>query len=163
MTHQEQLRDPRGFFAIGVSHPKTRLNIGTLWRSANLFGAAFVFTVGRRYREQSSDTLKTPRHVPLLHFDNLDDLREHLPWSAPLVGVELTDDATPIQRFRHEQRAVYLLGAEDHGLTPNELAQCHRRIVLPGRFSLNVSVAGSLVLFHRWQQREATAISEAAE
>lgn len=151
----------RGFYAIGVWHPKNSLNIGTLWRTANLFDASFVFTVGRRYRDQSSDTLKTPRHVPLFHFGDLADLKEHLPWSAPLVGVELVDGATPIQQVRHPERAVYLLGAEDHGLPDKELEQCHSVIVLPGKRSLNVSTAGALVMFHRWQQRNP--VAEAAE
>jgi len=34
-----------------------------------------------------------------------------------LVCVELDERATPIQEFKHPQQAIYLLGAEDHGLT----------------------------------------------
>lgn len=42
-------------FGIGVYHPKHEINIGTLIRSAYIFGANYVFTVGRRYKRQSSE------------------------------------------------------------------------------------------------------------
>lgn len=142
----------RGFFAIGIWHPKTEVNVGTLWRTAHIFGAAFVFTVGRRYKRQASDTLNTPNHVPLMHFKDIEDLAEHLPHSCRLIGVELTERATPSHVFNHDQRACYLLGAEDNGLSPAVLESCHDVLKLPGRSSLNVAVAGSLVVYDRWRQ-----------
>ena len=140
---------PRGFYGIGIWHGKTEHNIGTLWRNAYIFGASFVFTVGTRYRRQASDTLKAVRHVPLYHYADIDDLIAHLPNSCPLIGVELTDDAQDVATFKHPQRACYLLGAEDHGLSPNVLAQCHSLIKLPGKYSMNVAVAGTLIMYER--------------
>lgn len=64
----------RGYFGIGIINGKTPENLGTLWRSANLYGAAFIFTVGKRYKRQSSDTPNTPRHIPLFEYQSLDDL-----------------------------------------------------------------------------------------
>ncbi len=146
----------RGFFAIGVSHPKTEQNIGTLLRSAHLFEAAFVFTVGQRYRRQSTDTPKTSLHTPLLHFATTADLVEHLPYGAPLVGVELDPRAVPLGRFDHPERAVYLLGAEDHGLTPDERDPCHHfvQIETPRPQSMNVAAAGTVLLHHRHLTRQ---------
>jgi tRNA G18 (ribose-2'-O)-methylase SpoU len=152
MTKRQQLRDQRGFFGIGIEHGKSEANLGTLWRSAYTFGASFVFTVGRRYKHQSSDTVKAWRHVPLYHYADFDAFHAHLPYDAQLIGVELDDRAQPLGRFVHPQRAVYLLGAEDHGLSATAMQRCHRLIVLPGRFCLNVSVAGSVVLYHRHEQ-----------
>lgn len=139
----------RGFFAVGVYHPKNSVNIGTLWRTSGIMGAAFVFTVGRRYKQQSSDTLKTPRHTPLFHFADVEDLRAHLPDACPLIGVELDDRAVNIRDFRHPDRACYMLGAEDHGISPPVLARCQKLIRLDGEESMNVSVAGSIVIYHR--------------
>jgi tRNA G18 (ribose-2'-O)-methylase SpoU len=141
----------RGFVAIGIYHGKTSINLGTLWRSAHAFGAELLFTVGRRYeRCEASDTTHARRHVPLLHFTSVDDLRAHLPWSTPLIGIELIEAATPIRAFAHPERAAYLLGAEDHGLSPEVLACCHATLVLPGRYCLNVASAGTIVLYDRW-------------
>lgn len=83
------------------------------------------------------------------------DLVAHLPHSCPLVGVELTDDARMLADFSHPERAVYLLGAEDHGLTQTSLAACHHVVKLPGRFSMNVACAGSIIMYDRCVRSEA--------
>lgn len=144
----------RGYFAVGVEHCKTHHNIGTLWRSANLLEAAFIFTVGRRYTKQCSDTFCTPRHAPLFNFTTLDDLWEHIPYDCQVIGVELDDRAVELRRFSHPQRAIYLLGSEDNGLTQEALARCVRIVKLPGRASMNVTVAGSIVMYDRWQKSQ---------
>lgn len=143
----------RGYCGIGIWHTKNPLNVGTLWRSADLLGASFVFTVGRRYERQASDTMKSWRHTPLFHFKDVDDLRAHLPYSCPLIGIEMADGATPLTSFAHPERAVYLLGAEDTGLNAAAIAACHHLVVLPGRRSMNVAVAGSVVLYDRVAKR----------
>jgi len=139
----------RGYCGIGVWHSKNAVNIGTLFRSADLLGAAFVFTIGRRYKRQASDTRKSWRHMPLWHFDALESLVAACPYSCLIVGVELTDKAKPIETFCHPERAIYLLGAEDHGLSPDMIAKCHTVIRLPGESSMNVSSAGTVVLYDR--------------
>lgn len=144
----------RGFFAIGIVNNKTEANLGTLWRSADLFDAAFIFTVGRRYKRQSSDTLKTPRHTPLFNFEDVADLRAHLPMGCRLVGVELDERARHLDGATHPVQACYLLGAEDHGLTKDAMSACHELVKLPGRFSMNVAVAGSIVIYDRWRKQQ---------
>lgn len=140
----------RGFFGIGIFHTKTSHNIGTLWRSANCFGASFVFTVGRRYKEQSSDTMKTGRHIPIYHYSDIEDLISHLPIGARLIGVEIDPRSRPLSGFVHPEQACYLLGAEDHGLSTEAMRQCHDMVHIEGASRcLNVSVAGSIVLHHR--------------
>jgi tRNA G18 (ribose-2'-O)-methylase SpoU len=139
----------RGFFSIGIWHGKTEINVGSLWRTAAILGAAEVFTVGRRYKAQASDTMRTWAHTPLRHYEDVDDLKKHLPFSTLLVGVELDHSAAPLADFQHPERAVYLLGAEDHGLSPEVVRQCHRLVRLPGEQSLNVAVAGSIVVYDR--------------
>lgn len=138
-----------GFFAIGIEHTKTEQNVGSLWRSAHSFGAAFLFTIGRRYKRQCSDTSKAWRQVPLLHFATLDDLLEHLPLECRLVGVEQCDRSVDVASYRHPERAVYLLGAEDHGLTARALERCHDVISIDTPRCLNVAVAGSIVMSER--------------
>jgi tRNA G18 (ribose-2'-O)-methylase SpoU len=83
----------RGYFGIGIEHSKNEINIGTLWRSANIFGAKFIFTIGKRYKQQSSDTMKTTRHIPLYHYVDFEDFYDHMPKDCKLVGIELIDNA----------------------------------------------------------------------
>lgn len=155
----------RGYFGVCVEHSKSTENIGTLWRTAYAFDAALLCTVGRRYSRQITDTLASVNHVPLQYFATFDDFFSALPFGCQLVGVELDPRATPLRQFHHPERAFYLLGAEDHGLTSVARQRCHSLIVLPGRHCLNVAVAGSLVLAHRVMQheREDALLSEASE
>src|SRR4051812_33520964 len=92
-------RSTRGYFGIVAYRPKTQTNVGTLWRSAFLYDTAFVGTVGRRYKYQPSDTVHTANHVPLVHYEDVDDLVAHLPFSCPLIGVELDARAIPLTEF----------------------------------------------------------------
>jgi tRNA G18 (ribose-2'-O)-methylase SpoU len=123
-----------------------------LWRSASAFGAAFLATVGRRYLgRQASDTTDARRHIPLLHFPDVADLIEHLPYSCPLVGVELDPRAIELDFYQHPERGLYLLGAEDHGLPVTVLDMCHGLVRIPTvtPWSINVACAGAAVLFDR--------------
>jgi len=139
-----------GYFGIGIYHNKCKRNIGTLWRSAQLFEASHVFTVLMRYKWMPSDTLKTWRNVPFFHHDTLNDFIRNLPMDCVLVGIELTDDAIDIMEFVHPKRAIYLLGAEDSGVPDEVLAQCSKVVRLPGKRSMNVSTAGTLIMYDRY-------------
>jgi len=139
-----------GFFGIGIENGKTKSNIGTLWRSANLLGASFIFVIGDRYKKQCSDTMKTPKSIPLYHYSTIEDFYKNgLPIDCILIGIELSHDAIPISDFHHPKRCVYLLGAEDVGLSQRAIETSHKLVSLPGKYSMNVSVAGSIVMFDR--------------
>lgn len=138
-----------GFVGIGIENGKTIPNLGTLWRSAEILGASFIFTAGRRYRKQSSDVLKSWRRLPLYDYRDFADLYEHLPYDCQLVGVELDERAVALSAFSHPKRCIYLLGAEDNGLTREARERCHKLVQLPGEHSLNVASCGTVVLYDR--------------
>lgn len=139
-----------GYFGIGVWHPKHECNIGTLLRSALSFGAACVFTVGSRFKMQASDTAKAWRSLPVYNYEDMDDLKDHIPHSCMIICVEQADGAIPLCKFSHPARCLYLLGAEDHGLSDGVIQQCHGLIQIHGaRHCLNVAVAGSIVMYDR--------------
>lgn len=138
-----------GYAAIGVYRGKTEHNIGTLWRSAYILGAAYIFTVEKRYKKQTSDVLNAWSRIPLFHYDTFEDLLNNIPYNCRLIGVEIDDKATLLSEFEHPQRAIYLLGSEDQGLPPEVLEKCHFVIKLPGNSSMNVGVTGSIVLHDR--------------
>jgi len=135
-----------------VWFPKAEHNIGTLWRSATIFQADFIFTIGPRYRRQVSDTLATWRHIPLYTYVNYADFYAHLPYDCRLVCVELAPGAFDLRTFVHPERAIYLLGAEDNGL-PSDVLRGQIVIQIPApceHNSLNVATAGSIILWDRW-------------
>ena len=138
----------RGYFGIGVYHPKTTENIGTLWRSAHCMGADFIFTIGRRYVTQASDTMKSPRHVPLWEFTSFEEFEKHMPKESRLVIVEQAEKAASLLTFIHPDSAVYLLGAEDAGI-PEKFLKKHTVVEIPSARCLNVAVAGSIIIYDR--------------
>jgi tRNA G18 (ribose-2'-O)-methylase SpoU len=143
----------RGYFGIGVEGVSKSANVGALLRTAHAFGAAFCFTVAAGWDAREgrlADTADTPGHVPLWRFPAVEELG--LPQGCVLVGVELLDSATDLPSFRHPLNAAYVLGPERSELSPAMLARCRHVVRVPTRFSLNLSVAGALVLYDRLLQ-----------
>lgn len=138
-----------GYFEIGIYQPRNDLNIGTLWRSAHQLGAAGIFTIGRRYRRQTSDPFAVDEHIPLRWFPTFEDFLEARPHGAQLVAVEI--GGTPLAQFAHPPQAIYLLGAEDNGLPDKIIEKCNALIALEAvrQVSYNVAVTGSIVMYHR--------------
>jgi tRNA G18 (ribose-2'-O)-methylase SpoU len=138
----------RGYFGIGIVGGKTPENVGTLWRSAGILGASFIFTAGARYPKQASDTIKAWKHTP---FHELDDPLAALDLILPLgcVPVAVETGGRPLATYRHPERAIYILGAESTGIPEAVLERCRDRITIPGDYCLNVSVAGSIVMYDR--------------
>ncbi|SMD32454.1 tRNA (guanosine-2'-O-)-methyltransferase [Reichenbachiella faecimaris] len=139
----------QGFFGIGIQNGKTPENLGVLWRSAQNMGASYIFTIGKRYAKQASDTHKATGAMPYFHYKDFDEFYKQLPKGAMLVGVELDDRAVPLETFEHPKKCVYLLGAEDHGLPKKALEKAHHLVKFNTTLSINVAVAGSIVMYDR--------------
>jgi len=138
----------RGYFGIGIYEPKTELNMGTLWRSAHNFGANFIFTIGDRYKKQPSDTTKASLSVPLYRYADFNEFKKNKPDKGALVFIEQTKNASKLENFYHPEQAIYILGAEDHGI-PEEIMKGHQKVMIDTPFCLNVAVAGSIVMWSR--------------
>jgi len=146
------MQNSRGYFGIGIENTKNKANIGTLWRSAYGLGAAFIFVIGNRYKKQASDTIKATRHIPMYHYSTFEQFYENMPKDCILIGVELNEKARYLEGYGHPERAIYLLGAEDNGLSKIALGKCHSLIQFESKSCLNVSVAGSIVMYDRQQK-----------
>jgi tRNA G18 (ribose-2'-O)-methylase SpoU len=138
-----------GYFGIGIYQAKRTENVGLLWRGAYQLGAAFIFTIGQRYKPQSSDVFKTWLHLPLFSYTTFDEMVRSAARDCPLIGIE--HGGTPLPHFQHPDRAIYLLGAEDSGLPESIINRCHGLITIPAvrNASYNVAQAGTLVMYDR--------------
>jgi tRNA G18 (ribose-2'-O)-methylase SpoU len=140
----------RGYFGIGAEGLSKAGNLGSLFRTAHAFGASFVFTVAADFdRDQAArvDTSDTPGSLPYFEFPDLARLR--LPRDCELVGIELMDDAVELPSFRHPRAAAYVLGPERGSLSPAMVAMCSHVVKIPTRFSINLGLAGALVMYDR--------------
>lgn len=129
-------------------------NLGTLLRTCNAVGACMAVPATPHYKEalRRGDTLG--RRRPCVHWVRPDkdrwlERQREVGWHV--VAVELAEGAVPLPRLKPASgRSVILLGHEHHGIPPEhvELADTCVEIPMCGSgASLNVAVAGSLVLY----------------
>ncbi len=140
----------RGYFAIGVENISKPMNLGNLIRSAHAFGASFFFTIAPGFAAAEvrlSDTSDAAKHLPLYTYDSVDELA--LPRGCALIGVELCEDAVELPSFPHPNAAAYVFGPERGELSPEVQARCAQLVKIPTKFSLNVGIAGAIVMYDR--------------
>lgn len=139
----------RGYFGVGVDGVSKPMNLGNLTRIANAFDASFFFTLNAQVKlsDAQSDTSRAQQAMPYYQFRDIGELR--LPTGCQLVGVEITEDAVELPRFRHPLRAAYVFGAERLSLSKDMLSRCAFVVKIPMKFSINVGMAGAIVLYDR--------------
>lgn len=145
----------RGFFAIGCEGISKPANIGALLRTANAFGASYVFTIGAvaDTREfHCVDTSASDGSVPFFDYPDITAMQR--PKGCALVGIELMDTSIDLPSFRHPRQAAYILGSERGGLSEEVVEACDYVVKIPTRFSLNLSLAGGLVMYDRMMTLE---------
>ncbi len=152
---KEELKKPnqdygKGYCGIGIFMPKTKENIGTLIRSAVMFGADFVFMIGERYVSQCS-AVKLDSKIPIFYFKDFETFCECMPPIEKFSVIELTENAKPLKEYNHRKIGIYILGSEDNGIS-KEILESDRCefLQIEGNSSLNVAVAGSIVLYDRF-------------
>lgn len=131
-------------------------NLGTIVRTADVFGVDAVLVgptcpdpLSRRVLRVSMGTALA---LPVIV---LDDLADRLVDWQRTFGLQLaatvTDpDAEPLSSFARPDRLAMVMGSEAHGLAPEWIARCDRRVTIPmraGAESLNVAVAAGIVLY----------------
>jgi tRNA (guanosine-2'-O-)-methyltransferase len=132
-----------------------RANLGTLLRTCDAVGACMAVPDTPHYREALTvgDTLQLVRR-PCIHWVRRGRDRWIDEWRAKgwrIVAVELADGATSLPQLAPaRQRTVVLLGHERQGIPDDLVERADECVEIPmvGRgASLNVAVAGSLVLY----------------
>jgi tRNA G18 (ribose-2'-O)-methylase SpoU len=140
----------RGYFGIGVENLSKPGNAGNLFRSAQAFGAGFIFSVSGSYtrgRGAYSDTSRSVTQVPYYDFPSVAEMK--IPERCRLVGIELLDEAQDLPTFKHPIRAAYVLGPERGSLSPEMVEACEYVVKIPTAFCINVATAGAIVMYDR--------------
>lgn len=136
----------RGFAGVGLYAPKKEVNIGGAIRAAGVYGANFVMLQGSRYERMKTDTQHATRHLPLFEVESL---IEALPIDCARVAVEIVDGATPLPRFVHPERALYIFGPEDGSLPPEVMNRCKYKVFVPTSDCMNLAATVNVVLYDR--------------
>jgi len=149
MCNPMQVDHTRGFFAIGAERISKAMNLGNLVRSANAFGASFVFLIDAQYDRRTAKSDTSNAEVALPVYDVASPAELALPRHCRLVGIELVADAIDLPSFRHPLQAAYVFGPERGSLSPALLERCDHVVRIPTRFCINLAVAGAVVMYDR--------------
>jgi len=145
-------------FHVAIENWQHDMNIGSIVRSANAFGAAAVHIVGRR-RWNKRGAMVTDRYQHVLYHEDVATL---VAWSTthhlPIVGIENGPGSVRLERYAIPERCLLLFGQEGPGLSAAALA-ASAVIVEISQFgstrSINASAAAAIVM-HAWVAQHAT-------
>jgi tRNA G18 (ribose-2'-O)-methylase SpoU len=151
------LDERRHPYHVAVENWASDMNIGTVVRNANAFGAATVTIVGRR-RWNRRGAMVTDRYQHVAH---LPDVAALAAWclqeDLALVGIDNLPGAVPLEETALPERCVLLFGQEGDGLSDEARAAC--RLVcsiaqVGSTRSINAGVASGIAM-HTWLRQHA--------
>jgi tRNA (guanosine-2'-O-)-methyltransferase len=132
--------------------PKYGVNLGTLLRTCDAVGACLVVP-GKPWIDEAlaqGNTLRRPSCVHRISRP-VDWLAKQRAGGTRIVGVELADDAVRLGDLTAaRKRTIVVLGNESDGIPAEALPLLDSVVEIPmvgTGYSLNVAVAGSLVLY----------------
>jgi tRNA G18 (ribose-2'-O)-methylase SpoU len=139
-------------YHVAVENWVSDLNIGTVVRNANAFGAASVTIVGRK-RWNRRGAMVTDRYQHVRHVATVDEL---VTWAAAehleVVGIDNLPGSVPLESTSLPRRCVLLFGQEGPGLSEAARAACSLvcSIAMVGSTrSINAGVASGIAM-HTW-------------
>lgn len=142
---------------VAVENWEHDLNIGTVVRNANAFGAAAVHIVGRR-RWNRRGAMVTDRYQHVLHHETIDDLVD---WAAErdltVIGIDNLEGSVPLETVQLPEACVLVFGQEGPGLSEpaRRAASMVCSITMFGSTrSINAGVASGIAL-HTWVRAHA--------
>ena len=139
--------EPRGYSAVALHSPINDFNIGAVLRAVKVFGASLLAIDGRGYNYAPTDVFHTYKSTPMLHVENVLDA---LPYDCVPVAVDLVENARPLHKYTHPERAFYIFGPENGTLGKKILDKCRDIVYVdtPGP-CMNLSAAVNVVLYDR--------------
>ena len=156
LTPPERLDGGRYLVLDGVQDPG---NLGTIWRTADAFGAAGLLLANGCADPFSPKTVRATRgaafRLPVWELE-LDAAAERLAAAGiPLYATALREDTVDVREVDLSAAAV-VIGSEGRGVSPRALALCRQTVKIPmlGRCeSLNAAVAAAVVLGEMGRER----------
>lgn len=142
-------------FHVAVENWQHDLNIGSVVRNANAFGAAAVHIVGRR-RWNRRGAMVTDRYQHVHHHPDVAELSR---WAQeqdlPVIGIDNLPGCVPLEETALPERCVLLFGQEGPGLSDQARTMTDRvcSIAMTGSTrSINAAVASGIAM-HTWTRQ----------
>lgn len=142
-------------FHVAIENWQHDMNIGSIVRSANAFGARAVHIIGRR-RWNRRGAMVTDRYQ---HVEYHADIASFATWAdaegLPVVVVDNVPGSRPVQTAGIPERCVLLFGQEGPGVSDDALAAASDVVRIDqygSTRSLNAGAAAAVVMYE-WCRR----------
>ncbi|GAA4071979.1 RNA methyltransferase [Microbacterium laevaniformans] len=149
------LDEHRHPFHVAIENWQHDMNIGSIVRSANAFGAAEVHIIGKR-RWNRRGAMVTDRYQHVRHHE---DVAAFTAWAEDaeisVIAVDNVDGSVPVDRAELPQRCVLLFGQEGPGLSAEAVAAASAVVEITqygSTRSINASAAAAVVMYE-WCRR----------
>lgn len=146
------LDEHRHPFHAAIENWQHDMNIGSIVRSANAFGADTVHIVGRR-RWNKRGAMVTDRYQHVIHHESIEAL---VAWCAaenlPIIGIDNVPGSVILETFELPERCLMLFGQEGPGLSPEAIAASESVVEITqfgSTRSINASAAAAVTM-HAW-------------
>jgi len=151
---------------VVLDNIRSAFNVGSMFRTADAGAAEHLHLCGMTAHPPHLKLEKTAlgafEYVPWTYHERTRDCLEGLRAAGvAVVGIEVAEDAVPLQEFTWPRPVAIVLGNEVTGIHPRNLARCDAVVRIPMRGyknSINVATAFGVVLYHilgRWDALEA--------
>jgi tRNA (guanosine-2'-O-)-methyltransferase len=153
-VHRLRVPNSCGNIITAALWPKKGENLGTLARTCDAVGACLAVPRGREPNRAVIKGNTIGVHNTCLHYADTPEswLEDRRIEGWRVLGVELAHDSTPLEKVRpaYGEKVIMVLGNECQGIPDSAWPYLDEVIEIPmmgvGN-SLNVAVAGSLVLY----------------
>ena len=137
---------------ICLYSPKKEKNWGQIMRLACNFSVGFICTINSRYKRIVTDTQDAREHIPVFHYDSIENFLYCYPKECTLVSLEM-DNNREINNFIHPKNVLYCFGPEDSNL-PKQIQDKSIKLKINTNYCLNQAMCVCCVLFHKSLQKK---------
>jgi len=146
------LDETRNPFHVAIENWQHDMNIGSIVRSANAFGADTVHIIGRK-RWNKRGAMVTDRYQHVQHHP---DVAAFVEWARtenlPIIAIDNLPGSVIMETFSFPERCVLLFGQEGPGLSPEAVAAGDALVEISqfgSTRSMNASAAAAVTM-HAW-------------
>ena len=136
-------------YAICMQNFISDFNIGSCFRSSNIFGAQEVFYFGAKKIDMRS-AVGVNNYTKFNWLSSEEELFA-LKEKYKFVAVDMLKGSIPINKYKIEPNTLFIIGSEAEGIMPNVLDMCEDRIHIPQRGScrsINAASAASNIMHY---------------
>lgn len=107
-------------------------NFGNLVRSAAAFNVREVFVIDGGKKMRTFGSQGTHTKTDFKYFEGLKDVRAYCTENKiAICGIEIMENARPIQEHPFQGDTLFMLGNEGSGLNKNQIAICDHFVYIP--------------------------------